>query len=129
MQICSLTIDVLFFLKKDVFSHVPTCSFINSQLLPIMGAFHAAELPFVFGARSNVKCAVTPLEDYLSFRMIDYWTSFANGSAPSSTLDGTVGVWPISTVSAAGLVTSVVLDAPYDQIVTGYRSNFCKLWM
>lgn len=49
--------------------------------------FHAAELPYVFGAFANVPPAWpripdTPVEARLSAEMIGYWTSFARDGAP-----------------------------------------------
>jgi para-nitrobenzyl esterase len=52
-------------------------------------AFHASELPYVFGALERLapawpKPPATPRETALSEAMIDYWTSFARTGAPSS---------------------------------------------
>lgn len=50
-------------------------------------AFHAAELPYVFGNFDGTppnwpKVADTPAERALSDAMLDYWTSFARAGAP-----------------------------------------------
>lgn len=48
---------------SDIFAHTPTCSFYDSALLPIFGAFHASELPFVFDVRASRTCTIDPLEE------------------------------------------------------------------
>jgi para-nitrobenzyl esterase len=50
-------------------------------------AFHAAELPYVFGTADRTtalwpKVPATPVEAALSAAMIDYWTSFARTGQP-----------------------------------------------
>ncbi len=52
-------------------------------------AFHASELPFVFGTADATpprwpKIPATPRETALSDAMIDYWTSFARSGAPQA---------------------------------------------
>ncbi|MBO9558951.1 MAG: carboxylesterase family protein [Caulobacter sp.] len=52
-------------------------------------AFHASEVPFVFGTISDTPPAWpaipdTPSERLLSAAMLDYWTSFARAGRPSS---------------------------------------------
>jgi para-nitrobenzyl esterase len=55
-------------------------------------AFHASEIPFVFGTvgadavlpRNWPKPPLTPQEQSLSEAMMDYWTSFARSGAPAS---------------------------------------------
>jgi len=125
-------VRALIALQLDVyafsFRHQPSCSFIDQGILPIMGAFHGSELPFVFNIASSRTCSITQLEEYLSYRMVSYWTSFAHGDVPMSTLDGTVGSWPLANVASTGVITAVALDVPYDSIVTGNREQYCKLW-
>jgi para-nitrobenzyl esterase len=52
-------------------------------------AFHAAELPYVFGTAHKTpvrwpKLPDTPAERQLSDAMVDYWTSFARSGVPSA---------------------------------------------
>jgi para-nitrobenzyl esterase len=59
-------------------------------------AFHASELPFVFGAFDGTPPAWpavpdAPRERALSDAMIDYWTSFARNGEPKSP---SAGAWP-----------------------------------
>jgi len=59
-------------------------------------AFHASELPFVFGAFDGTPPAWprvpdSPPERALSNAMIDYWTSFARRGVPESR---SAGAWP-----------------------------------
>jgi len=59
-------------------------------------AFHASELPFVFGAFDGTPPAWpavpdSPPERALSNAMIDYWTSFARNGVPTSR---SAGAWP-----------------------------------
>lgn len=53
-------------------------------------AFHAAELPYVFGTAARTpplwpKVPSTPVETKLSDAMIDYWTRFMRSAEPSAT--------------------------------------------
>jgi para-nitrobenzyl esterase len=52
-------------------------------------AFHAAELPYVFGTTESTsprwpKIPATPAEQSLTQAMLDYWTSFARAALPSA---------------------------------------------
>jgi para-nitrobenzyl esterase len=54
-----------------------------------LGAFHASEVPFVFGTMTNMPPSWpaipdTAAERRLSDSMLDYWTSFARSGKPSS---------------------------------------------
>jgi para-nitrobenzyl esterase len=59
-------------------------------------AFHASELPYVFGTFSGTpplwpKVPATPREIHLSDALIDYWTSFARTGRPDAP---NVATWP-----------------------------------
>ena len=54
-----------------------------------MHAFHASELPYVFGTATQAPpnwptVPATPLETNLSNAMLDYWASFARAGKPSA---------------------------------------------
>lgn len=59
-------------------------------------AFHAAELPYVFGTAARTpplwpKVPATPVETKLSDAMLDYWAGFVRSSEPSA---GGHAAWP-----------------------------------
>jgi carboxylesterase type B len=81
-----------------MFNHVPSCSWfpgITLQALPLVGATHTAEIPFVFGNLDNLPapngtCNFTPQERSISAFLLQAWTSMAANQDPSS--NGTL--WP-----------------------------------
>lgn len=84
-----------------LWSEAPTCPWYNSfdaSVLPIFGAAHTAEIPFVFGntydnAPPNGNCNFTAAEDSLSAEFIGFWTGMTAGNPGSS--------WPQFTTSAS----------------------------
>ncbi len=96
-------------------------------------AFHASELPYVFGTFDVVpplwpKIPDTPLEHKLSKAMIGYWTSFARNGKPTS---GNEPDWP-----AYGSTQSYMdfSDAPHpaQQLMPGmfelHEAAVCRRW-
>ncbi len=55
-----------------------------------IGAFHAAEIPFVFGSHEKV-LGLSKDDETLTQMMIDYWSNFAKSGDPN---DGNLPVWP-----------------------------------
>lgn len=87
-----------------LWSEAPTCPWYNSfnaSVLPIFGAAHTAEIPFVFGNTynnppPNGNCNFTAAEDSLSQEFIGFWTGMTTGN-PGST-------WPpFVTAASMGL--------------------------
>lgn len=75
-------------------------------------AFHAAELPYVFGAFDGTppawpKVLDTPAERKLSDAMLDYWASFARSGKPQA---GNAPDWPAFGQSASYMAFT---DAPH----------------
>ena len=62
-----------------------------------IGAFHASELPFVFGNYGPPLSLSTDAERALSATMIGYWTRFAATGDPNG---GGAPVWPAYTAAA-----------------------------
>jgi carboxylesterase type B len=89
-----------------VFEHTP--SWVPNVAF---GAFHAAEIPFVFGNQhplvwDNTTVKFTPSEWALSYQIQDLWTSFAHSSVPKSK-----GVsWPVYTLLDGDFFGMVVVD-------------------
>jgi para-nitrobenzyl esterase len=103
-------------------------------------AFHASELPFVFGTLEATtpnwpKIPATPQETRLSEAMIDYWTSFARTGRPQATNQPN---WP-----AYGALHSYMAftDAPHpsdhllpgmyelnEKVVSGRRARGDTAW-
>ncbi|MFI7602269.1 carboxylesterase/lipase family protein [Actinoplanes sp. NPDC049681] len=62
---------------------------VTDPLMPL-GAFHAAELPYLFGTGPGAD-QLTPQQRTLSTRVMDYWGRFAATGAPTTT---TAPAWP-----------------------------------
>ena len=78
-------------------------------------AFHASELPFVFGTAAQTpprwpKIADTPSETALSAAMLEYWSSFARSSRPRAANEPD---WP-AYESTGGYMKFT--DAPHPQV-------------
>ena len=91
---------------------------LEQQVIPELGVFHSAEIPFVFGIDSYPLGKVgsaAPLAD----AMQSYWTQFATTGDPNG--DGVA--WPRADANDA----HIVLDVP---ITTGtaYKAALCDFW-
>ena len=86
-------------------SQAPSCPWYNvfpASVLPIFGAAHTAEIPFVFANVDNNPppdgtCNFTAAEKSLSKQIIGFWTSMATNGEPGSqwpeyTNNGTTGI-------------------------------------
>ena len=60
------------------FSHVPP-----SPNAATWGAYHASEIPYVFGTLRNRNWPFTAVDDKLSDQMSSYWVNFATGGDPN----------------------------------------------
>eukprot|EP01128_Nolandella_sp_AFSM9_P004671 TRINITY_DN2130_c0_g1_i1.p1 TRINITY_DN2130_c0_g1~~TRINITY_DN2130_c0_g1_i1.p1 ORF type:complete len:545 (+),score=86.68 TRINITY_DN2130_c0_g1_i1:23-1636(+) len=105
-----------------VFGFTPRCSYYEAAILPLLGAFHGSELPYVFDTRPSPNCTRSQEGLDLSHRMVDYWTSFARGDTPFSSLAGSIDWIPVSSTHAATYL------AERDSLVMNFRSEFCELW-
>ena len=85
-----------------------------------LGAFHASEIPFVFG--NYTWAAVTGAERDLGASMQTYWTQFATDGAPGSA-DGLS--WPVYEASAD---KGMYFEAGGTQTTSGFRSDYCDFW-
>ena len=129
------------FLARALSDHVPTYvyefqeknapSFINDPFMP-WGAFHASELPFVFGTRivttppsPDPSEVATPAQLALSRKMMAYWGQFATTGQPNAAGQK---AWPrfnrllqaTQTFRSQGIGTEL-LGAPY-------LRHQCLLW-
>lgn len=74
-----------------LWSQAPTCPWYNNfdaSVLPIFGAAHTSEIPFVFGNTynnppPNGDCNFTAAENSLSREFIGFWTGMASGNPGS----------------------------------------------
>jgi carboxylesterase type B len=95
------------------------------------GAFHGAEVPFVFGDQWEL---TTPAERALSKAMGCYWATFAQSGDPNSGSCSDV-VWPKYTVAGgeagadarASADASIKLDSPISTR-TGLNAEACDLF-
>jgi carboxylesterase type B len=75
-----------------LFSHAPSCDWetlLPPAALPIVGATHSAEIPFVFGNTENLPlpngtCSMSSTELTISKFMNEAWTSFAASQKPTT---------------------------------------------
>lgn len=83
----------------------PTCPWYNTfppGILPIFGAAHTAEIPFVFAnvdnnPPPNGNCSFTDAEKLLSKQMVGFWSGMAANGSPGA-------MWPqYSSASTAGI--------------------------
>lgn len=85
-----------------------------------LGAFHGAELPYVFGVPLNGG-TLTPVEQRLSDAVERAWISFAATGTPSP---GT-GPWPRLHGSGGDYL---VLDTPAPHVARGMKAHTCAFW-
>jgi len=103
------------------FTHVP-----NPFILPTtgidLGAFHSAELPYVFQGptQSSGNFAFTPAEEHLAATVSSAWARFAATGSPS----GGGLVWPRLTTPTGPYL---VLDTP-TSVATGLKASQCAFW-
>jgi len=109
--------------RKAVANGAPVYRYIFSrsleqELIADLGAFHSAEIPFVFGVDAFPLGKVGSAAP-LSESMQGYWTRFAATGDPN----GNDVVWPRADASDS----HIVLDVP---ITTGtaYKSELCDFW-
>ena len=82
-----------------------------------LGAFHAAELPYVFGTFGAEAYAATPREQGLSDTMMDAWGHFANDATPG-------GTWPTYSDSSRNWMQ---LDTP-SMVTADSLTAKCAVW-
>jgi para-nitrobenzyl esterase len=97
------------------FAHV-----VEQPLIPNLGAFHASELLFVFGAAGLA--SLKPDEQPLLDTMQGYWTRFARNGDPNG---GSAPSWP---KYAASGDQNQSLDLPTSSAETGHKKAKCDFW-
>eukprot|EP01065_Artemidia_motanka_P045538 TRINITY_DN6710_c2_g1_i2.p1 TRINITY_DN6710_c2_g1~~TRINITY_DN6710_c2_g1_i2.p1 ORF type:complete len:702 (+),score=129.11 TRINITY_DN6710_c2_g1_i2:116-2107(+) len=90
---------------RYLFSITPTYSVNWNVPLSSVGAFHGAEVPFVFGAQFELK---TDGERYISRAMGCYWANFAETGDPNVGTDGCAQQLPTWYPYTPGNDTSIV---------------------
>ena len=88
-----------------------------------LGAFHSAELPYVFGGTVQSSGAITLTGDdrALSDTMIEAWTRFARTGDPA----GPGLAWPV----AGPQRTTLVLDVPQPRVEEDPSGEVCRFWV
>lgn len=104
-----------------VFEHTPSWA-----PDPRFGAFHSAELPFVFGNEwpvifANSTVRFTSAEWALSKQMQRLWTSFASSGVPTG---GDVS-WPSFSLHQDSYLA---FNTNVTAVITGYRAKKCNFW-
>jgi hypothetical protein len=111
-----------------LYDHTPSCqwlSFVPAEALPLVGATHTAEIPFVFGNLVNMPspngtCNSTTQEHAISAFLKKAWTAMAANGSPS-TKDFH---WPPYENSSQSLGINIVNSTTAG--VVDYSS--CQLW-
>lgn len=106
------------------FAHVPSCpwySGINAEWVPLLGATHSSEIPFVLNFTSsmpppNGNCTFTASEQTMSHKMSRAWANMAQTGTPGDT-------WPAWSSSES---MGVVLEDSMEAAVVDYKS--CAFW-
>lgn len=111
-----------------LFSHQPSCMWlqgIQSTALPLLGATHTVDIPYVFGNLANIpapdgSCNSTSAEVAISSVLINAWTAMAAKGNPS-----TGGFyWPAYGNSSSSLGINIVNSTTVG--VVDY--SHCALW-
>jgi len=97
-----------------LFTHTPSYS------LPSLGAYHAAELRYVFDLFRYIN--ITQGEASLTKFMMNFWSTFAKTGNPNFG-GGEHEQWPIFDTSNQRLVLDVELS-----VVNVYKTDECKFW-
>lgn len=98
-----------------VYRYVYTHVFAQAAAL---GAFHGAEIGFVFGPGAGFN----PAQIELSQKVQRYWTRFATSGDPNG---GGDPIWPLRTPSND---VAIELDVVPRDIITDYRKSYCDFW-
>jgi carboxylesterase type B len=110
-----------------LFAHRPTCIWIAGipqQALPLLGAAHTAEIPFVFGHTQNLPspngtCNMSPDEVQLSKYLVKAWTTMAEQQRPADS-----SAWPQWTDPKSSLGINIVNSS-----APGFVNyTQCELW-
>jgi para-nitrobenzyl esterase len=105
---------------EPVYRFLFTHHYDYGALLPL-GAFHTAELEFVFNSFNALSYLPTPGESALSARIQSRWSGLARASLP----DGPAGIsWPQYNPA---LDNALALDTN-DSVVNGFDAEGCDFW-
>ncbi len=115
-----------------VSAHAPTFRYYFTHATQFiykdLGAFHSAEIPFVFG-NPYVYIPLHEVEVPLSHAMQNYWTFFARSTAPTFEFLGTVPegavAWPAYKPDTD---THLELEVGAIKTGTGLRKEACDFW-
>lgn len=95
-----------------------------AYLLPNLGAFHGAELPYIFHTPLEF-VTIKPNEEAFSRQMQGYWARFAAGGSPNGVPEaGGIVAWPAYDGSSD---RSIRLDLTIST-ETGLRKSDCDFW-
>ncbi len=123
-----LTDDLTFACPAGAFSRKhanpgnPTWRYVYTHVFDnatrIYGAFHGADIAFVFGPSDTFTAA----ERALSERIQRYWTRFAAGGNPNG---GSDAAWPQRTTTNDVAIELATSDKP---LIFDYRKSYCDFW-
>ncbi|KAI0382797.1 alpha/beta-hydrolase [Hypomontagnella monticulosa] len=108
------------------FAHVPSCPWFSGILpayIPLLGATHSSEIPFVFNFTSsmpppNGNCTFSESEQTMSHQMSRAWTNMAKIGKP-----GDESIWPAWSSNGS---LGVVFEDSMNPAVVDYKS--CAFW-
>jgi hypothetical protein len=111
-----------------LFNHTPKCTWlpdVPQEAIPLVGATHTAEIPFVFGNTINLPspngtCDMTEQEVAISTFLSEAWTSMADTQKPTSD----AAEWPAYGNAQKSLGINIT-----NSTTAGYIDySVCKLW-
>lgn len=85
-----------------------------------LGAYHGAEIRFVFGAPPSPAVPFTESDEQLAAVMVGYWTRFAATGSPN---DATAPPWPLLDENERHLVLGT-----HNAASSNARSEACRFW-
>lgn len=107
---------------RYLFSMTSTCSFVESDLLPLLGAFHGSELPYVFDQPPSLTCSRPQSQLDLTYRMVEYWTNFSKGKEPGTLRGNGIQTW---LQVQSGQVAHLDLQ---DEMLPDADREICSFW-
>lgn len=112
-----------------LWGHTPTCPWYDAftaAALPILGAAHTAEIPYVFANTQrnpppDGECSFTAAERALSEEIVAFWTSMAASGTPG-------GGWPQFGGAEGGTTGLIVEDGASSGTVGRIGYEVCEFW-
>jgi len=110
-----------------VFRYIYAGNFSNVSPAPFLGAYHASELPLLFGTEDEFRGPPTPLERATEIALETAWLAVARGGARAEEMAGwpqaTSPSGPVRLFGANGLPVQIVNTAAKDVACPAVMQN------